>query len=353
MTAAARDELALVLVERPDAWEACRATLPGASVFHRWDWCALAAAGLGLAFLPLGVRVGDRLVGLAPVLLRRRGPIAAVNWVPFPYLGPLLPPGLAPGALAQLRRELRRRRAVVTQLGFGPAAAVGPAELRGAGYEPLRDRTAVVPLAGREEADLWRAMQGNARRNVQRGQRLGLRVRPATRAEVVDVLPALVSGAYARSGGASDYSGAMLRRFWEAFGGRGDVRMATLDDAGEPVAVGIALADGETAYQWLLAARRRPGLDTSCQLYWDAFRWARERGCAAFDLVGTPTPGVEAYKRRLGGEPREHLVARRFEPGFARRALALHGRLRTELARRRAPALSARLGAARTATTRG
>jgi hypothetical protein len=321
----------LQLVRDPRRWEECRAAFAGATVFHRWEWCRFAATGLGMSFVPVGVVVESRLVGLAPVLLRRRGPIATANWVPFPYLGPLLRSAHTPHALASLRRELRRRRVVVTQLSFSPDAETPATLLAGAGFETGTDRTMVVPLVGRDESDVWQGMTGNVRRSIQRGRRLGLRVRKAGIDEIVEILPPLLAGAYGRQGGASTYSRATMRRFWDEFRHRCDVRMAALVGDGEVLAVSVWLTDRATAYLWLMAGRRPPGLDASGPLYWDGFTWAHRRGCMSVDLLGTPTPGIAAYKRRLGAIPRDHLVARRFAPRLAARGLELEGGMRRAL----------------------
>ncbi len=111
-------------VAGPAAWEACRAGQPGATVFHRWDWLATMAHALDKTFLPLGFYRGETLVGLAPLLVKQRGPFKNANWAPFPYLGPLVPAALWPRALQALDDDQRRNGVGLIRFGLAPDAAV-------------------------------------------------------------------------------------------------------------------------------------------------------------------------------------------------------------------------------------
>jgi hypothetical protein len=43
-------------------------------------------------------------------------------------------------------------------------------------------------------------------------------------------------------------------------------------------------------------------------MYWHTWRWARDRGCLEYDLVGAPNDGIAAFKRTLGTQERHYTV---------------------------------------------
>ncbi|MTD43044.1 GNAT family N-acetyltransferase [Conexibacter sp. W3-3-2] len=300
-------------------WDAALAAHPAATAFHRHDVLELAAAALGGRFAALALPDTDPPV-LLPVLERRRGPVSTVGWVPFPYLGPLAADGDLPRALRALLTAARRRRAVLVQCAVrDPGAATAPA-LRAAGFTLHDDRTLEVPIAGRDAAACWGALRGNGRRDVRAARDAGLTVRAATREDVCTHLPAMLDALHARGGETGWPARRTTALAWERLAASPHARMTTAVDAdGTPVAVTIALHHGTRTHLWLGAAHRRDGIDPHALLYWDAIEDAAARGLDAVDLVGAPTPGIVAYKRKFGAVERPVLVGRRQRlPGYGR-----------------------------------
>ncbi len=299
-------------VPGPSMWEACRAAQRGGAIFHRWDWLTTMAPALDKAFVPLGLYDGERLAGLAPLLVRRLGPFKNANWAPFPYLGPLVPAALWPRALRALDDYQRRNRIGLVGFGFAPDAAVDEDALRAAGYAVQTDTTMVLPLAGRGEADLRAGMTSHGRKNLKRAERGGVEVRAATEADIVRELPAMTDEVFAPRGERPPYPAAAARAFWEQYRADPDVRMATAYCDGEPAAVSITIGDGRRAYFWQGAGWRRfRNVNPNAAVYWDGILWARARGYVALDMVGTPDPGIAYYKSTFGAIETPYLVAGR------------------------------------------
>jgi hypothetical protein len=112
---------------------------------------------------------------MAPLLVKRLGPFCTMNWAPFPYLGPLVPPALLPATLSALRREARRRRAVGHQQSFSYRITDAPL----GGFGRATDRSFVIPLSNRSNEDLLAAMHKNRRQEIRRARRAGFEVGPA------------------------------------------------------------------------------------------------------------------------------------------------------------------------------
>jgi len=316
-------------VPRLQARESCRALQTGATFFHRWDWLATMSRALDKHFLPLGVYHGDALVGLAPLLVKRVGPYKNVNWAPFPYLGPLIPAALWPHALQALDDYQRRNGIGLAAFGFAPDAAVDEAALRAAGYAVHTDTTMVLPLAGRSEEDLRAGMTSHGRKNLKRAERGGVEIRVSTESDIKDELPAITEEVFAPRQQAPPYPSAAAHLFWESYHANPEVRMATAYYDGEPAAVSITIGDGRRAYFWQGAGRHRfRNANPNAAVYWDGILWARERGYAALDMVGTPDPGIAYYKSTFGAVETPYLVAARVNSRPAAWARHAHERAR-------------------------
>jgi len=298
----------------PAAWEACRAVQPGATVFHRWDWLTTMAQALDKLFLPLGFYRGDTLVGLAPLLVKQRGPFKNANWAPFPYLGPLVPVALWPRALRALDDYQRRNGIGLIGFGLAPDAAVDRDALRAAGYAIHTDTTLLLPLAGRSEEDLWAGMTSHGRKNVKRAERDGVEVRASTEDEIKRELPAITEEVFSSQDGPPPYPPAAARLFWDRYHDDPEVRMATAWRQGQPAAISITVGDGDgrQAFFWQGAGRRQfRNANPNAAVYWDGIRWARARGYAQLDMVGAPDPGIAYYKSTFGAIDTPYVVATR------------------------------------------
>ncbi len=278
----------------------------GGCFFHRYEWLTTMADVLGLDFHPLTVLADGKPAGIAPVLSKRVGPVRTVNWLPFPYVGPLVPAELLPDVLPLLRAWERRRRSVRSQHVLMSTVEYSP------GYTAHDDRTFVVDLRGRTEESLLRGVAPKRRAKIRRAQAGGVEIRPATGTEVGELLPAWSAATFAAQGRPAPYPAAGYRAVWSAFGDCPDARFSTAVLAGEPVCVQVSFAGAPRAVAWAMAgAGTKAASFAQPLLYWDTIRWALGRGSAEFDLVGAPTEGVAAYKRDWGGRETHYSVLRR------------------------------------------
>jgi hypothetical protein len=288
-------------------WDAL-VTQHDGTFFHKHAFLSTIADGLGLT-LDLRAAVADGTpVGAVPLVLKRLGPLTTVNWLPFPYVGPLVPPTALASTLTALRRYQRRRRCVRAQhilLDEQPTGFDG--------YACSVDRTFTIPLTGRSDDDLLSSMNVDRRRVVRRAMRNGMQIRSATQGEVTDLLPRLFAVTFEQQNLPAPYGGDCFRLVWERLAGHPDVLCHTaVTQDGEPVAIDIAFAGGRSGLGWVAGRTMdKAGSDAFVALFWHALRWARDRGCREFDLVGAPTEAIAEYKRSLGGQERRYTVLRR------------------------------------------
>lgn len=326
-TARSSDEMRICRVPGSVEWERCRVRQAGATPFHRWNWLEMMGEALSLRFLPLGFYRGEELLGLTPLLVKQYGPYKNVNWAPFPYLGPLVPRDLLPEALTALDAYQRRNGIGLIQLGFAPDAACNARVLRAAGYEVRSDATPVLALEGYSEEELWRVLRSSGQRNVKRARRAGVVVRAATEHEMTSDLPSIMQEVFRRRSQPPPYSARAAELFWARYGDDANVRLATAHCDGETAAISVTLIDRDRAFMWDGGSRERYRRHSpDALLYWDSICWARERGCIAIDMVGSPEQGVADYKKSFGAIETPYLVANRVNSRLVALGRSAHNR---------------------------
>jgi CelD/BcsL family acetyltransferase involved in cellulose biosynthesis len=291
-------------------WDDACAALPGATAFHRYDFLQSVAPSVHCRFVPLQVVVGGQIAGVAPLMVKQLGPVCTINWVPFPYLGPLVPATLLPATLSALRREGRRRRAIAHQQSFSHLIAGG---LDG-GFAATPDRTFVISLSGRSDADLLAAMQKKRREEIRRAQRAGFTVGPAEIQDFRDV-DGWLDQVYAGQGLTNSYGAGACEQVYRALADTPGCafQVARLDN--RTVGMVVSLATAHRAFGWLVAIDPHyRSHHPQALLTWHALLWARDAGLAEFDFVGAPNEGIATYKRRFGADERSYTVLLRQAP---------------------------------------
>jgi CelD/BcsL family acetyltransferase involved in cellulose biosynthesis len=264
---------------------------------------------LGLHFHGLIVVAGDQPVGVAPMMVKRRGPLRSMNWLPFPYVGPLVPAAMLPDLLALLRAWEWRNRAVRSQHVMMSTVDQSP------GYAAHRDRTFVIDLQGRNEESLLRCVEPGRRNKIRRAMKRGVTVRPATEGDIQHLLPAWSAATFAAQGLPAPYPAEGYAAVWLRFGNSPDARFSTAWVDGEPVCVQVSFAGAPRAVAWAMAnAGTAEASLAQPLLYWDTIIWAQRQGSATFDLVGAPTDGIARYKQDWGAREDHYSVLRRQSP---------------------------------------
>ena len=294
----------LAPLKSPGDWDAACATFPNSTAFHRYDFLDTVAPPLNCSFVPLVVLHHGEQVGLAPLLVKKLGPFCTINWVPFPYLGPLVPQELIAATLQALRQEARRRRALNHQQSFSEVNAGREFE----GFTTSLDRTFVIPLSGRSDQDLLAAMHTTRRRDIGRAQRSGFEVCAAELGDFA-LMDAWLGQLYAAQGMPAMYpAGTYARLFGVLKDAPGSI-FSVVRLGSKTVAAQIAFSTGRTAFGWQLAAdpsyRSKYPIDL---LIWHALVRARDNGALEFDLVGAPNEGIALYKSRFGATERHYTV---------------------------------------------
>ena len=294
----------LAPVKSRSDWDACCATFPGATAFHQYDFLETVAPLLSCSFVPLVVFSRGQSVGLAPLLVKKLGPFCTINWVPFPYLGPLAPPELLPGTLRALRQEARRRRALNHQQSFSAHVSDGG----GGGFTAAADRTFVIPLGGRSDQDLLAAMNRYRRRDIGRAQRSGCAVGPAETGDFA-LMDVWAGQLYAAQGMPPMYPAGTYKRLFHVLRDAPGSVFSAARLGGQTVAVLIVLSTARSAFAWQGATdpshRSEYAMDL---LFWHAMVQAREAGAQEFDFVGAPNEGIALYKSRFGATERHYTV---------------------------------------------
>lgn len=308
-------------------WNAALAGLPTAHVLQTWEWGAFKSRhGWRPARYLWTEPDGDRPCAAASVLTRRLGRFpSAVMYVPK---GPALNYGntiLLEQTLARLETTARQERALFIKI--DPDVWADTAEgrmvverLRARGWRPSREQiqfrnTMLLDLKPSPDG-LLMAMKSKWRYNVRLAGRKGVTVRRGA-ANDLSLLYAMYAKTAARDGfiirPEEYYTDA-----WGLFIKAGLAQPLVAEVKGEPAAMVIIFQFAGRAWYMYGASRsvHREKMPNHL-LQWEAMQWAREQGCAIYDMWGAPDElndsdplwGVYRFKKGFGGEFVRHIGA--------------------------------------------
>ncbi|MDP9363941.1 MAG: peptidoglycan bridge formation glycyltransferase FemA/FemB family protein [Chloroflexota bacterium] len=315
----------------------------GGHLLQSWRWGAFKALhGWEVERVRAETHAGT---AQAQVLFRRRGPVS-LGYLPRGPAFAADDPALAERLFAEVDRVGRRRRAInLIVEPDRPLPFVG--RYRDAGFvrggEHIQPgRTVKVPLL--EDEALLNQMHQKTRYNVRLAKRRGV---VAVRAEPDEAAVATFYGLLGDTAGRNEF-GIHDRRYYDdflrLFGPDAVLLFALIEE--EPVAGVIAARFGDEAvYMYGGSSTTQRAHGAGFYLQFEAMRWAREQGCARYDLWGIPMRdpastgdggdrvagtkgsdwrGLYEFKVRFGGE----IVS--YPPALERRywpVLAAAGRL--------------------------
>lgn len=196
-----------------------------------------------------------------------------------------------------------------------PSAACPPAGFSTSPLTVQPPRTLVVDITGSEEQVLAR-MKQKTRYNIRLAQRRGVQVASSNN---IDLFSRLMKETGERDA-FGVHSQAYYQRALDLLHDHAEILVAELE--GEPIAALFVVAQGRRAYYLYGASsnQQRDAMPTYL-IQWEAMRWARQQGCAEYDLWGVPDVdpevleaefldrkgdlwGVYRFKRGFGGELR-------------------------------------------------
>ncbi len=194
------------------------------------------------------------------------------------------------------------------------------ATLSGSGFVPSRHeiqprRTLIVDLRDSEDAILAR-MHQKTRYNIRLAGRKGVTVRPWEDVEAFGHM--MLETATRDSFGA--HVPAYYRKAYELFHPEGDCELLVAEHEGVPLASLMVFAHGSRAWYLYGASTtvERNRMPTYL-LQWEAMRWARNQGCASYDLWGVPDADPETLEAQFTKRRDGLWGVYRFKRGFGGR----------------------------------
>lgn len=282
-------------IEADDAWDAFLAASPHGHILQSARWARL-KSDFGWSAQRVVLRTipspDAPLLGGASILSRRLPWGQSIAYVPK---GPAVDwddPAQVRAVLTMARNAAVKGRAALLKIepDLPPSPGLA-AVLRELGFQPSLQRvqpltTIVVDLSGTEEAILGR-MKQKWRYNVRLSERKGVTVREGG----LDELPAIqqLMDATGARDGFHVHNAAYHRRATELFAPAGLMTWLLAEHEGQLLAAIAVFALGRTAYyMWGASADDGRNVMPNHAVQWAAMRWARTRGCDAYDLWGVP-----------------------------------------------------------------
>lgn len=303
MGAGSRGALRLRPSRDDGEWDRLVRSHPDATAFHLSAFLRTAGPLLGRRPRLTVAEADGQVVGVVPMLIRTAGPVVLVNHgLPFPYLGPLLPPDCSPASVVDaVRRYLRPRPVAHLRLqSVTPFPGEGPR-----GWEQRDTWTAaVVPTGGKDDDALLGLLARNQRLKLKQAVQRGLTAEPATADDLTQLGP-WVADTFARQGLPSRWPAGAHRAIFDALAPSGAAVATAVRHDGRLVAVSLDLHLGDRLIGWEMGmSDEGRAAGASLVLHMANMRRARDMGAVEFDMLGAPTPGVAKYKRSLGADLR-------------------------------------------------
>ncbi len=318
-----RTDVALRPCAGPQRWDSAVAAHPDGTPFHLSGFLQTAGNVLGLRVHLTELTVGGEPVGLVPLLVRAHGPLVSVNHgLPFPYLGPLLPPGYP---MASVLPAVRRYLRPLSLLHFGLqspvpfSAATWPGWQVDDGYE-----SAILPVAALDDDQLIARMVSQRRTQLRKLLRSGVQVVPATREEIAESLSRWAEATFRRQGLAPRWPRGAHAAFFDALIPSGVALPSVVRDGDEVLLVALDLTLGRRTVAWEVGiSEAGRAKSANVLLIYELMRAARDRGAVELDLLGPVNEGMASFKRSMGAEFRPRGAARWTSPvvPLARRLL--------------------------------
>lgn len=310
-------------------WNAFVTAHPAGHLLQLSQWGALRVR-FGWQAVRLALEQGGQLRAGAQVLFRRLPLGRSLAYVPKGPLMDLDDDAATTQLWAALHGLARSRRAVLLKIEPElPDDPVLVARLWDWGFRPSPQtiqprRTIWVDLSADEEAILSR-IKSKTRYNIRLAARKGVQVREGT-LDDFDTFYALMQETGARDGFPVRSRGYYLTAY-QFFAPAGLARLFLAFYGDEPLGALMAFACGDKAwYLYGASSNRHRNRMPNYRLQWEAMRWAKARGCIAYDLWGIPDEdeatleaqfterhdglwGLYRFKRGFGGRAHRYIGA--------------------------------------------
>jgi FemAB-related protein (PEP-CTERM system-associated) len=306
-----------VIADPGPEWDAFVEAEPAGQLGHASAWAHVVREAYGLKPVYLEAR-SERgaIAGVLP-LVGFRGLSAGLELISMPFLdsGGILTrdPATERALLGAALELVRERGASALEL---REIAVGD-EVDGV-EGPEQTRVDLVLALESDEDAQWQALRAKVRNQTRKAETEGLSIAPRNHARLL----ADFYGPFCRNMrdlGSPVHSERFFAAAAEAFGDRLRLIVTRL---GEKPVGGLVAIDfaGAVSVPWASTLREERRRCPNNQLYWEALRWAIERGAREFDFGRSPFGGgTYRFKRGWGAEERP-LAWRRLSPSGDRLA---------------------------------
>ena len=309
-------------------------------MLQTWDWGEFKRSTGGWEPQRLAFKQGSELVAQASLLIRKMGPLRVM----YVSKGPALDYAdvdLARSVIKELEKRANRFGVVWLKIDPDVIAATGvPGSdddrtddngseisrmLRKRGWRfsdsQVQFRNTLTIDLSRSEDEILAAMSGNTRRKIRVATKKGVTIRAGS----IDDLPLLYQ-LYRVTG---ERDGFLIRPFdyyqraWEEFMRNGLAHALIAEYGGKAIAQVILFHFGRKCwYFYGASSNKERERMPNYALQWEAIKWAKAQGYAAYDMWGAPEVfdksdgmwGVYQFKRGFRGKLIRHIGAWDFAP---------------------------------------
>jgi hypothetical protein len=299
-------ELELWEASDPVSWDDSVSVLETGFFSHGSAWLSLLAETFGAELLRFRLVEGDRLVGLFPAFLMKKGPFRLLASPPAgsetEFLGPAAGAAFDAAAFLEALDRWSETHAV-HQVEIGNPCLEG--ELRGRpDWEMLEWKARVVPLSP-DPRIMWTGISGKGRNRLTKARKSGLTVEDTDDPGFPDEHFRQLVEVYAGQGLKPPFPREFYRRMFRRMKAAGALYAVRVRDEGVCLASGLFPHDRRTVYSVSTASYRAGrALCPNEYLHWGVMEMAGAAGLVRYNLGDNyRTPGSGGrFKDKFGGE---------------------------------------------------
>lgn len=277
-------------------WDEFVVSMPGATCYHQYDWKEVIERSFGHQCHYLAAHDGGVIAGILP-LVHMRSRLFGNFLVSLPFVnygGLLCRHEEAEQALLHAAEQLRR------------SLAASHVELRHCdrvmqGLPTKRHKVTMILQLERDADSQWQAFNAKLRNQIRKAEKSCLTATIGHLELLDDFYPVFVRNM--RDLGTPVYGRNFFHNVLSVY--RPSTRIISVRHNGKAVAAGLAVWFRDTLeIPWASSIADFKSMCPNNLLYWEAIRFAIERGFSLFDFGrSTPHEGTYNFKKQWGAEP--------------------------------------------------
>jgi hypothetical protein len=290
-------------IEDEIEWERFIESSDKATLFHTSNWFKLLLEVYGVYVHRLGIFDNDKLIGIFPILIRKRGPFrlagSPLSGMATPCLGPIIDQPLLPDILDEFDRFQKKEKIDYVDIMF--PYLVQENILKERGYVVEERKTFILDLTQNID-QLWVGFEVRCRNAIRKSQKAKVEVIEADTPEFLKEYYNMAIDVYKRQNRPPAIPFKFFQTLWNILKPQNRLKVLFARYEGKLIAGAIFPHFKDTIYYTDgVSYREYNKVAPNNLIQWELIKWAVENKFKRYDMVGANIPSIAKFKASFGG----------------------------------------------------